>query len=246
MLNYQNSRLRYQTVHSGGVRANKPLGLITGIPADVFTKYVSGSGVGSTSTFARRAKLRRAIVCKSGCGNFIYPIDQPNANVNGRYTGLKPYVPANSSNSNSSDSGNLSGNPIGNSIGNPNSEFLTIAASDISLADPFNVELTLTQTNIISIISTNFNLHVLPPPGPVSDGIIVTTYMMSFNLQFPNLTYSETMKLSGSGFISSDFLIPLTIRISPSRETGTVITFITDGSPVTGYYSGQFNIVIEK
>lgn len=75
---------RYQRVHAGGVRANKPIGLITGIPADVVTKYVSGSGVGTTSTFARRAKLRRAIVCKSGCGKFIYPLDQPNYNVNGR------------------------------------------------------------------------------------------------------------------------------------------------------------------
>ena len=84
MLNYSNSRLRYQTSHAGGVRANPPIGLITGLPADVNTKYVSGSGVGSTSTFARRAKLRRAIVCKSGCGKFIYPLDQPNANVNGR------------------------------------------------------------------------------------------------------------------------------------------------------------------
>ena len=83
MLNYSNSRLRYQTSHAGGVRANRPIGLITGLPADVNTKYVSGSGVGSTSIFARRAKLRKAMVCKSGCGKFIYPLDQHNTNVNG-------------------------------------------------------------------------------------------------------------------------------------------------------------------
>jgi hypothetical protein len=69
---------------------------------------------------------------------------------------------------------------------------------------------------------------------------------MSFSLNFSNLTYSETMKLSGSGFILSNSTIPLTIRISPSKEnTGTVITFVTDTSPIEGH-SGQFNIVIEK
>jgi hypothetical protein len=79
----QNSRLRYQTSHGAGMRANKPIGLITGIPADVNTKFINGSGVGSTSIFARRAKLRKAMTCDSKCGRFIYPLDQRNANVNG-------------------------------------------------------------------------------------------------------------------------------------------------------------------
>lgn len=83
MLGYGNSRFRYQTSRAGGVRANQPIGLITGRPADVNTKYVSGSGVGASSIFVRRAKLRKAMVCKSGCGKFIYPLDQHNTNVNG-------------------------------------------------------------------------------------------------------------------------------------------------------------------
>ena len=90
-LNFRNPKLRYQTAHAGGVRANPPYGLITGIPANVDTKYTSGSGVGSTSIFARRSKLRRAIVCESGCGKFIYPLDQPNYNVNGRGYELLSY-----------------------------------------------------------------------------------------------------------------------------------------------------------
>jgi hypothetical protein len=86
ILNARNPRLRYQTVHGGGVRSNPPYGLIAGIPADIYTSYIPGSGVGSTSIFARRAKLHKAVVCKSGCGKFIYPLDQPNYNVNGIFS----------------------------------------------------------------------------------------------------------------------------------------------------------------
>jgi hypothetical protein len=90
-LNFRNPKLRYQTSHAGGMRANPPYGLITGIPAEINTKYIPGTGVGSSSIFTRRAKLRRSVVCSSGCGKFIYPLDQPNYNVNGRGYELLAY-----------------------------------------------------------------------------------------------------------------------------------------------------------
>lgn len=92
-LNFRNPKLRYQTTHAGGVRSNPPYGLIMGIPAEINTKYIPGTGVGSSSIFARRAKLHRSVVCDSGCGKFIYPLDQPNYNVNGRaYEFLMPWA----------------------------------------------------------------------------------------------------------------------------------------------------------
>jgi hypothetical protein len=52
--------LRYQTTRSGGVGVVKPYGLIMGIPSDITNRYTPGAGVGSTSIFARRAKLRNS------------------------------------------------------------------------------------------------------------------------------------------------------------------------------------------
>jgi hypothetical protein len=66
------------------MKKNPPYGLIAGIPANVNTKYIYGSGVGATSIFARRAKMRNANFCDHGCGKFIYRLDQPNRNVNGQ------------------------------------------------------------------------------------------------------------------------------------------------------------------
>jgi len=83
-LNFVNPGLRYQTVRGAGNRANPPIGLITGIPASVYSKFVYGAGVGASNIFSRRANLRRAMTCGGKCGRFIYPLDQPNYNVNGR------------------------------------------------------------------------------------------------------------------------------------------------------------------
>jgi len=56
-----------------GGRKNPPIGLITGIPADVNTKFVYGSGVGGLSTAVRRAQLKHAIICspERPCGRFL-------------------------------------------------------------------------------------------------------------------------------------------------------------------------------
>ena len=79
-----NPKLRYQTSHGAGMKRNPSIGLITGIPSNVFTKYTAGSGVGASSIFARRSKLQHAVICDKNCGYLFY-LDQPNYNVNGRY-----------------------------------------------------------------------------------------------------------------------------------------------------------------
>jgi hypothetical protein len=84
-LNVRNPRLRYQTAHGAGMKKNAPVGLITGRYADINTKYVYGAGVGASNIFARRAKMRNANFCDQGCSKFIYRLDQPNYNVNGRF-----------------------------------------------------------------------------------------------------------------------------------------------------------------
>jgi hypothetical protein len=58
---------------TGGMRKNPPIGLITGRPADVNNKYVSGAGVGASNIFCHRAKLRCATICNehAPCGKFI-------------------------------------------------------------------------------------------------------------------------------------------------------------------------------
>lgn len=50
-----------------------PIGLITGVPADVNTKYVYGAGVGATNISVRRAKMRLATICspERPCGPFL-------------------------------------------------------------------------------------------------------------------------------------------------------------------------------
>ena len=65
------AKLRYQTTRPSGVRAVKPYGLIMGMPADINNRYVPGSGVGSTSIFARRSKLRNSWKgnCESNVSN---------------------------------------------------------------------------------------------------------------------------------------------------------------------------------
>jgi hypothetical protein len=70
----------YKRMAGGGGRKNQPLGLITGIPANVNNKYVPGAGVGASSVANRRAKLIRATNCTGNyqCGRFytrlgLYP-----------------------------------------------------------------------------------------------------------------------------------------------------------------------------
>lgn len=57
------AKLRYQTSRSGGVGVVKPYGLMMGIPADITNRYTPGAGVGSTSIFARRTKLKNSWNC---------------------------------------------------------------------------------------------------------------------------------------------------------------------------------------
>ena len=70
---YGRGGFAYKKNTGSGVRRVLPLGLITGTPADVNTKYVYGAGVGAQSTFVRRAKMRFATVCnqEQPCGKFI-------------------------------------------------------------------------------------------------------------------------------------------------------------------------------
>uniref|UniRef100_A0A6C0HT62 Uncharacterized protein n=1 Tax=viral metagenome TaxID=1070528 RepID=A0A6C0HT62_9ZZZZ len=84
-LNARNPRLRYQTANGAGMNKNPPIGLITGRYADINTKYVYGAGVGAMNIFTRRAKMRHANSCEHGCSKFIFRLDQPNYNVNGRF-----------------------------------------------------------------------------------------------------------------------------------------------------------------
>jgi|UniRef100_A0A6C0F3Q1 hypothetical protein len=53
------------------MRKNPPFGLILGVPANVNTKYVYGSGVGALNTSVRRYQKKRAsFVC---CLNEVTP-----------------------------------------------------------------------------------------------------------------------------------------------------------------------------
>ena len=61
--------LYMQKSRGGGMRKNPPIGLITGRPADVNTKFVYGSGVGALSTSVRRRQLRYSPVCNTQTGN---------------------------------------------------------------------------------------------------------------------------------------------------------------------------------
>jgi len=65
---------------TGGMRKNPTIGLITGRPADVNNKFVSGAGVGASNIFNRRAKLRYATSCTpdAPCGKFIMGLGRYN------------------------------------------------------------------------------------------------------------------------------------------------------------------------
>jgi len=72
----------YKKNTGSGVRRVLPIGLITGNPANVNNKYVSGAGVGGQNLAVRRAKLIHATVCNQDqqCGQFakylgIHPSD---------------------------------------------------------------------------------------------------------------------------------------------------------------------------
>jgi len=235
MLNYQNSRLRYQTTHSGGVRANKPIGLITGIPADVFTKYVSGSGVGTTSTFARRAKLRRAIVCKSGCGNFIYPLDQPNANVNGRY--VQKYQ-------------KLTFFPKTQTI-SANYEILTtnnvgclpfIVNLNVNQNQIFATFTLYTQTNSINQTlakNTNTGIPSLSAQTlPSTLGLLQTnSFDISFNI---NLPFSISSITSYTSSITTKTNIPVSYNVSATLHDTALFLYsnkIIEGTEFTGIFT---------
>jgi hypothetical protein len=54
------------------MRHNPPFGLILGVPANVNTKFVYGSGVGALTTSVRRYQKRRAsFTC---CSNEVTPM----------------------------------------------------------------------------------------------------------------------------------------------------------------------------
>jgi len=62
----------YKKNTGSGVRRVLPIGVITGLPANVNNKYVPGSGVGGQNLAVRRAKLIRSTVCnpEQPCGRF--------------------------------------------------------------------------------------------------------------------------------------------------------------------------------
>lgn len=68
------SGFQYKSAGGGGGRRNFPLGLITGVPANVNNKFVPGAGVGASSTATRRAKLIHATICSGNypCSSY-YP-----------------------------------------------------------------------------------------------------------------------------------------------------------------------------
>ena len=70
---YGKGGFAFKKTGGGGVRKNPPIGLITGVTADVNTKYVYGAGVGAQTTAVRRAKLRFATICnpEQPCGRFM-------------------------------------------------------------------------------------------------------------------------------------------------------------------------------
>jgi hypothetical protein len=67
MFSYGSSKIKYQTTRPTGNGVVKPYGLIMGLPADITNRYTPGAGVGATSIFARRAKLRNSC---NGCKGF--------------------------------------------------------------------------------------------------------------------------------------------------------------------------------
>jgi hypothetical protein len=62
----------YKKNPGGGNHRLFPIGLITGVPANVNNKYISGAGVGAQSTAVRRAKLIHSVSCNNEqiCGKF--------------------------------------------------------------------------------------------------------------------------------------------------------------------------------
>jgi hypothetical protein len=70
----------YKKNTGSGVRRVLPIGLITGNPANVNNKYISGAGVGGQNLAVRRAKLIHSTVCNETqqCGKFA------------RYLGIHP------------------------------------------------------------------------------------------------------------------------------------------------------------
>jgi hypothetical protein len=68
----------YKNKGAGGCRKNPSYGIITGLPANVNNKYVSGAGVGATNRSVYRAKKRLATVCNSNqqCGKFVMELGQ--------------------------------------------------------------------------------------------------------------------------------------------------------------------------
>jgi len=63
----------YKNKGPAGCRKNPSYGVITGIPANVNNKYVSGAGVGANNRSVYRAKKRHATVCTDTrkCGSFV-------------------------------------------------------------------------------------------------------------------------------------------------------------------------------
>lgn len=70
---YGKGGFAYKRSGGGGMRKNPAIGLITGVPADVNTKFVYGAGVGALNTSVRRAQMRYATVCtpEQPCGPFL-------------------------------------------------------------------------------------------------------------------------------------------------------------------------------
>jgi len=68
----------YKNKGAGGCRKNPSYGIITGLPANVNNKFVSGAGVGAMNRSVYRAKKRHATVCNNTqkCGKFVMNLGQ--------------------------------------------------------------------------------------------------------------------------------------------------------------------------
>jgi hypothetical protein len=69
---YGTNGFLYKKSGGGGARKNPSYGLICNRPTNLYNKYTPGSGVGSSNTSVRRAKLRLATKCgvNQKCGRF--------------------------------------------------------------------------------------------------------------------------------------------------------------------------------
>lgn len=179
-----------------GRRNKLAIGMITGIAADVDTKYVPGSGVGSTNAAVYRAKLRHATICKDNnqCGlmstlsnvvtNPVYPPINLVATLNVNNTVSIAFTP-----------GYSAGRSITNYLYSVDGGITFNAFSPAQTTSPvtiggffygstYNIQLKATTSEYISIASMNVSITI---PTIVQSNLIV------------NLDAGDSRSYSGTG-----------------------------------------------